>query len=366
MSKRCRAEVVGSMLRPEALLKARAEHRAGRVDDASLKRLEDEAVDAALEIQTDAGVDVVSDGEMRREYFAGPLTEATAGIELGPHGRTITWRRSDGSEFPWRPPISVTGKLRRARFLAVEEFSYARTRASRPLKITLPSPLMLSLMLSEPGFSVEYVDPFDAFLDAAALIKEEARELVKHGCEYIQIDAPELATLVDGRQRDFYESVGVAPGRMLTEGVEILNDIADTPGVTWGVHFCRGNNQGMWMSAGGYGAISQAFGRATNFDVFLLEYDSDRAGDFEPIRDIPQDKTIVLGLVSTKTDQLEPVEMLLDRIGQAARLVGHERLAVSTQCGFASVSLGNPITHETQMAKLRLVSETARRAWPET
>src|SRR5207249_599746 len=237
---------------------------------------------------------------------------------------------------------------RRRRSLAAEEFTYLRARARTPTKVTLPSPLMLSLLWSPKFSSAAYPDPFVLFADAVDIIRAEVREVAALGCTYIQIDAPELATLVDPATRAHaYEAQGVSTERMLGEGIDMLNAVADAPGVLFGLHMCRGNNAGMWMAEGGYDTISkQVFRRATRYDVFSLEYDDARSGGFEPLRDIPSDKRVVLGLVSTKTDRLETAEELIGRIKEASRFFPHDRLALSTQCGFASVWTGNPIRED--------------------
>jgi 5-methyltetrahydropteroyltriglutamate--homocysteine methyltransferase len=298
---------------------------------------------------------------MRRYIFTGPLSEAVEGIgqvDTPP----IHWHSGDRDNAAANP-IAVTGKLRRRRFLALDEFDFARPRTEKPLKVTLPSPLMIALFWSPEHSTAAYPDAFEAFADGAKIVQEEARELVARGCDYIQIDAPELATLVDPAQRAHYESLGISPERMLTEGMDLLNEIASIGGTRWGIHFCRGNNDGQWMSAGGYEAISQAFPRASNYDVLLLEYDDDRSGDFGPLRDVPDDKVVVLGLVSTKYDRLEDPTDLHSRIDEAATIFPREQLALSTQCGFASGAQGNPIEWDTQLRKLSLVSEVAHSAW---
>ena len=265
----------------------------------------------------------------------------------------------------FRLPVCVTGKIRRRRSLAGEEFAYARGRTDKPLKMTLPSPLMLALFWSPEHSTAAYTDPFALFSDAVDILRQEIRELADLGCQYIQIDAPELATLVDeGQRQHTYEARGVSTERMLGEGVDMLDAIADTPGVTFGLHLCRGNNAGHWMSQGGYEAISkQVFRRAPRYDIILLEYDDWRSGSFDALADIPQDKTVVLGLVSTKANSLEPLDGVLARIQQAGQYFPHQQLAISTQCGFASVAQGNPISPELQEQKMRLVVELAQRAW---
>ncbi len=366
-----RAEVIGSMLRPGWLKQARTDFAAGRISTAQFKRVEDRAVDEAIALQERSGVDVVSDGEMRRSGFVAPLTDYVEGFEAVAFD-TRRWRGVGGGsgggkagETNLAVPLTVTGRLRRRRSLAAEEFIYARARAKRPLKATLPSPLMLAMRWSPEHSAAAYPEPFALFADAVDILRAEVAELAGLGCEYIQIDAPELATLVDPSTRErLFEAHGISTARMLGEGVEMLNALAGASGVTFGLHLCRGNNAGHWLSAGGYEAISkEVFARATRYDIFLLEYDSPRAGSFEPLADVARDKCVVLGLVSTKSDELETSDALIARIDEAARHFPRERMALSTQCGFASVLAGNPIAEATQEKKLRLVAEVAHRLW---
>ncbi len=364
-----RAEVIGSMLRPGWLKQARLDFAAGRLSIPQFKRLEDRAVDEAIALQERCGVDVVTDGEMRRSGFVAPLSDYVEGFEAAPFD-TRRWRGGgnggeSAGEVNLPVPLTVTGRLRRRRSLAAEEFIYARARAARPLKATLPSPLMLALRWSPEHSAPAYPDPFALFADAVDILRTEVDELAALGCEYIQIDAPELATLVDPSTRErVYAAHGISPERMLGEGVEMLDAVADAPEVTFGLHLCRGNNAGHWMSAGGYEAISrEVFARASRYHIFLLEYDTPRAGSFEPLRDVPTDKRVALGLASTKTDELEAPEALAARIEEAARYFPLDQMALSTQCGFASVLAGNPIAEATQERKLALVAEVARRVW---
>lgn len=359
------AEVLGSLLRPDYLKEARQKWEAGQLSAAEFKRIEDRAVDEAIALQEAAGVDVVTDGEMRRFMFTGTLTEAIEGLAPIPTSNLHWYSATQDTTMDFRIPFCVVAPIRRRRSLVAEEFAYARGKTSKPLKITLPSPLMLAFWWSPEHSSAAYKDPFALFADAVDILRQEVRELANMGCQYIQIDAPELATLVDEtvRQQVFMAN-GIAPERILAEGIEMLNAVADAPGVTFGMHMCRGNNQGHYMSKGGYEAISrQVFQRATHYDIFLLEYDDWRSGSFAPLADVPQDKRVALGLVSTKTDTLEPAEGLIARIAEAAQYFPREQLAISTQCGFASILMGNPITPATQEAKLRLVASVAHQVW---
>jgi 5-methyltetrahydropteroyltriglutamate--homocysteine methyltransferase len=359
-----RAEVVGSMLRPSYLMEARAAFEAGQMPTARFKRIEDRAVDQVIATQEGSGVEVVTDGEMRRFLFMGPITETVSGIEMVEHGTSMPWATPDG-ETEWSSPAAVTQKLQKKRSMVCEEYSYARARARLPLKVTVPSPLVLYGFWHTEYSTGAYSDPFAMFADAAEVGRSEIEELVALGCEYIQVDAPELATLVDPRIRDWVEAQGMPADRMLTEGIDLINSmVAGISGVRLAIHLCRGNNAGMWMASGGYDYIASAlFDRATGFDAYLLEYDDPRSGSFEPLTQAPQDKQVVLGLVSTKSPGQETVAEISSRIDDAARSFPREQLGVSTQCGFASVAFGNPISEHDEEQKLRLVAQVAESVW---
>lgn len=361
-----RAEVVGSLLRPAYLKEARERFETGRTAVADFKQIEDRAVDEAIRLQEEAGVDVVTDGEFRRFSFLGPLTETVDGIGSVPSPVVPTqWHggRPD-KELRYEWPTGVVGRLRLHRSLVAEEYSYARGKAKKPVKVTLPSPMMMTNLWHPEATSEVYRDIFELYEDAAAIVRGEVQQLADLGCTYVQIDAPELAKLVDEEGRSWHASLGAPPEWMLTEGVDLLNGIVQgIDGVTFGIHLCRGNNQGLWRSAGGYEAISQFFRRATAFDVFLLEYDDERSGAFEPLAHVPDGKRVVLGLVTTKRPELEDADELVARIEEASRHVPLQRLAVSTQCGFASDIVGNPLSEDDERAKLALVAEVAQRVW---
>ena len=359
-----RAQTIGSMLRPAWLRDARRARRRGEISTADLKRVEDRAVDEALATQERAGLDVVTDGEQRRASFVGSLLETTVGLSRD-LSVTKPWREDDGSVSELSLGLLVTGRLRRQYSLVSEEFSYARARAARPLKVTLPSPMMLSMFWSAAAARGVYDDPFELFADGAEVIRAEIAELARLGCEYIQIDAPELAILVDPlTQLNVFEKNGIDPARILGEGMEILNALADAPGVSFGLHLCRGNNDGRWLSRGGYEAISkEVFRRAIRYDTFLLEYDDARSGGFAPLADVPRDKLVVLGLVSSKKSTLETAGELMTRIDDAARYFPRDQLGLSPQCGFASGIKGNPLDAAAQERKLKLVADVAHRVW---
>ncbi len=360
------ADVIGSLLRPRYLSEARAAVAAGQMSAADFKQIEDRAVDQAIAMQEGCGLDVVNDGELRRFSFLDHLLGEMEGVADIP-GAAVRFHAKDPSQdWDWHPPFTVTGRIRPKRPpMTIEEFSYARARARRPVKITMPSPVVMYGAWSPERSRPAYSDAYELFADAAAIIREEARELARLGCRYVQIDAPDLGTLVDPENRSLRESLGMPTERTLTEGVDIINSVADVPGVTFGLHICKGNYQSKWIATGGYDFTAEAvFGRCTNFDVFLLEYDDERSGSFEPLAKVPDDKVVVLGLVSSKVAELEPADALIARINEAAKYVGLDRLALSTQCGFSPVSIGgNLISEDTQERKLELVAEVARRVW---
>jgi 5-methyltetrahydropteroyltriglutamate--homocysteine methyltransferase len=357
------SDVIGSLLRPRYLSEARAALAGGQLAPREFKRIEDRAVDQAIAMQEGCGLDVVTDGELRRFSFLDHLLGDVDGFIPQP-GATIVFYGHDGT-WEWAPPVTVASKISSRRKITVEEFAYARSRARAQVKVTLISPLILYTAWNPEVSTAAYKDAYELFADAAAIIKEEITELARLGCTYVQIDSPDLGTLVDPENRALREGLGMPTERTLTEGIEIINSIADVPGVTFGLHLCKGNNQSMWIASGGYDFTAEAvLGGLTNFDVFLLEYDDERSGGFEPLAKVPDDKAVVLGLITNKTGDLESVPDVIARINDAAKYVDLERLGVSTQCGFAPVSVGpNHLSEEDQERKLELVGEIAHQVW---
>ena len=357
------SDVIGSLLRPGYLTQARDAFAAGQLSAPDFKRIEDRAVDQAIAMQEGIGLDVITDGELRRFSFLDQLIGELNGAELiegpGIHFRNAT------EDWMWHNPFSVTSKISQKRKLTLEEFAYNRARATKTGKITLPSPLILYTVWSPERSTAAYRDAYELFADGAAIIKAEVEALAALGCTYIQIDAPDIGTLVDPENRELRENLGMPTERTLTEGLDIFNSVGEVPGVTFGVHVCKGNNMSQWIGEGGYELTAQAmFSRLNNFDVFLLEYDDERSGSFEPLAKAPDDKAIVLGLVSTKTTTLESVKDVTARVHEAARYTGLERLGVSTQCGFSSTLPGANLTNEdVQERKLELVAEVAHQIW---
>jgi 5-methyltetrahydropteroyltriglutamate--homocysteine methyltransferase len=356
-----RSDVVGSLLRPSYLKEARERHEKGLINPAEFKSLEDRAVDEVVEMQKNAGLQVLSDGEMRRYAFFGHLVDAIEGFDkFG--GWAIPFRNEKGEELVQPRPV-VVSKLRRKRPMCAEEFIYLRARTSHPAKTTLVSAQQAAAYYDNKKSAGAY-PTIDSYLaDLVDILRDEVEELIRLGCTYIQIDSPQYAALLDPQLREGYRQRGNDPDRLLDLSTEMDNAvIGNHPGVIFGLHLCRGNNQSRFYASGDYGPITKVF-QKTRFHRFLLEYDDQRSGGFEPLRQVPEDRTVVLGLVSSKKRTLESKDELKQRIRQASDFIPLERLALSPQCGFASTIEGNLLTPAEEEAKLRLVAETAKEVW---
>jgi len=357
-----RSETIGSLLRPAYLKEAQGRLERGEIGPAAFKAIEDRAVDEALALQESAGLDVVTDGEQRRYAFFGHLIDALEGFDkFG--GWAIPFRDDAGGQMTLRRPV-VVEKLRWRRQMSVEEFTYLRGRTRTPIKVTLLSAQQAAAYYDPDKSKAAYATR-DAYLaDLVDFTRREIEELRRLGCEYVQIDAPQYAALLDESIRDGYRQRGSDPDRLLDACIDLDNAIIDGhPGMTFGIHICRGNCQSMFYASGGYDRIAQQVFSRSRFHRFLLEYDDARSGTFEPLRHVPDDRVVVLGLVSTKKPELESKETLQARIAEAARIVPLERLAVSPQCGFASVAEGNRLSEGDQRRKLDLVAAAARAVW---
>ena len=360
-TKPIRADVVGSLLRPDSLKAARRQYEAGQLTAEAFKRIEDAAVDDAVQSQEAAGLDVITDGELRRYAFFGHLIEALDGFDkLG--GWAIPFHDNHGGRIVFQRPV-VVERLRWRRSMCAEEWAYLRARATRPGKVALISTQQAAAYYDPEKSRGAYPTRDDYLADVVDITRREVDELIRLGCTYIQIDAPQYAALLDPTLREGYRQRGSDPDRLIDVCIEMDNAvIGQHPGVVFGLHICRGNNQSMFYASGGYEPIARVF-RQSRCDRFLLEYDDARSGSFEPLRSMPEDRTVVLGLVTTKQPGLESADDLARRVEEAARIVPLERLALSPQCGFASTLEGNRIAPDEQWAKLRRVSEVARRVW---
>jgi 5-methyltetrahydropteroyltriglutamate--homocysteine methyltransferase len=356
-----RSEVVGSLLRPPVLVEARKGLEAGELSATDFKRIEDAAVDAAADLQQSAGIDVITDGEQRRYAFYGHLVEALDGFDRQ-GGWAIPFRDETGEQLVLKRPV-VVDRLRWRRSMCAEEWTYLRATTRGPAKVTMLSAQQAAAYYDPSKSSAAYPTRDEYLADIVDFSRREVDELVRLGCTYIQIDAPQYAALLDPEMREGYRQRGSDPEQLIDRCIELDNAIIEGhPGVTFGLHICRGNNQSKFYAEGDYQPIARIF-RKTLFQRFLLEYDDARSGGFEPLREMPEDRVAVLGLVTTKKPAIESEDELRSRIDEASRVLPLERLALSPQCGFASTMEGNRITPRAQGAKLKLVARVARSVW---
>jgi len=374
-----RADHVGSFLRPPELLAARLAHTEGRIDDVQLGEAEDRAIGAILDLQRQVGVDVYSDGEYRRGMWITGLPAAVDGFGAGEMLNIRSWR---GRPLPYvpgqtgtrhaaaagrNPPAVITGTLTPRRRITGIESAFVRAHAPGPCKITIPSPTWY-LRGYIAGISDRvYPTPADALRDLVGIVRREVAALVDEGVPYVQLDSIRYVfDYTDDQRRREWQELGVDLDRAVDDNVAADNAVIAAlarDGVTFGLHMCRGNNRSRWFAEGGYDRIAEKVFGQLAYDRLLLEFDTERAGGFEPLRYVPRGKTVVLGLVSTKTPVLESPETLRRRIDEAARYVSIDNLALSPQCGFASVAAGNEISWDDQRRKLDLVVDTARKVW---
>jgi 5-methyltetrahydropteroyltriglutamate--homocysteine methyltransferase len=360
-----RADQVGSFLRPAELLAAR---EAAVGDPGRLRALEDQHVLRVLAKQKELGLEVFTDGELRRRNFMSDFTDAVSGFDMGDE---VARSWAAGGAKPAgvsRVAGIVTERLRAVRPLTGHELAFLKEHSPGAIKLTLPSATQFPAIAWKDGVTdAVYKDRVELLWDIVAIMKDELARVAAEGASYVQIDAPRYSYFVDPKWRDWIKSeMHVEPQALLEESVKADNAClaaARRPGVTLAMHLCRGNNRSHWYAEGGYDDIAEQLFGSLAVDRFLLEYDDERSGTFEPLRLVPRGKAVVLGLVSSKRPELEDEDALARRIGEAARFVPLEDLALSPQCGFASTMEGNLLSEEQQWAKLRLVVETARRVW---
>jgi 5-methyltetrahydropteroyltriglutamate--homocysteine methyltransferase len=359
-----RAEVIGSLLRPRRLKDAGRAVQEGRLQPVEYQAALEAEVARVVARQEDIGLAVVTDGELARSSWFGFFFEALGGFRLEPSH--FKFRDADGCAFEW-PTCVATSRIRRRAPITIPEFERANAHVRRTLvKATMPAPSAFHFFrLGKAVDRQAYPDIAVYFDDLVAVYRAELVELAQAGCRYVQLDEVPIAMLCDPDVRRQTEAQGSDPAALLDTYISLLQRIAaDRPaGMTLGMHLCRGNFRGRWMAAGGYEPVAEKLFNQAPVDVFFLEYDSERAGDFRPLRFVPKGKTAVLGLVSSKSAHLEDQDTLLRRIEDASRILPLDQLALSTQCGFASVAGGNVLTEDQQWAKLELVVDTAARVW---
>ena len=365
MSLSFRADHVGSLLRPAELLDARRSH----MPPEEIHALEDRQILRILDRQKELGLEIFTDGELRRTNFMSDITEAVEGFDLGD---AVQRNWNDDAKVAPAAVSSITGivtsRLNQRQPFTGRELPFLREHAPGPIKMTLPSATQFPAISFKYGVTdAVYRDPYALLAAITELMVEDLRTLAASGVSYLQIDAPRYSYYLDPKWTAWMEKeLRVDPAEMLTASLNADNACfaaARHAGVTLAIHLCRGNNRSHWYAQGGYDAIAERLFHELAVDRLLLEYDDERSGTFEPLRFVPKGKTVVLGLVSTKHAVLERKEDLLRRINEASKWLPLEQLALSPQCGFASTMEGNLLTEEQQWAKLKLVVDTAREVW---
>ncbi len=372
MAVRFRADNIGSLLRPPELLAARAALRDGSMDAAQVRQVEDRSVLSALAMQKAAGVQVFTDGEYRRDIFTADITKAIDGLVPGKPVVKFQWR-GRGKELAEESKEGnlqyiVGGKLRRKGRFTPDEAPFLKEHAPGPFKVCTPAAMQHAIMRYRPGVSDRFYPTVGAMLqDVAAIMREEVQALFDEGASYVQLDAPSYSNFFDRNRREALKQSGIDLDAALDAAIAADNamiaGIRRPDDSVIGIHFCRGNKRSAWGAEGSYEPIAEKVFGAMKMDRFLLEFDTERAGGFEPLRFVPRGKTVVLGLVTTKEPELESVDLLARRIEQASKYAALENLAVSTQCGFASAASGNLISWDDMRRKLELVAQVARRVW---
>ncbi len=359
-----RAENVGSFLRPPALLQARLAHANGQLTLDQLHTAEDRAILEVFEGQRRVGMPIFTDGELRRGSWLTDMADAVEGFVQDKV--TLEWKGPGGGPEGSTAQV-VGGKLRKVRKMTAHELPLLKQSAPGPFKITLPAPSNFMVASYKRGITDRFYPSYDDLLrELVEFTRDEIRWLVSEGVTYIQFDAPYYSHYLDPAQRKKMQSLGLNPDEQFAKSIAADNAaLADAPRskVRRAAHICRGNSRSRWYTEGGYDAIAERLFGSLEVDTFLLEYDSERAGTFEPLRLVSRGKTVVLGLLTTKQPQLESQDNLLRRIDEATRYVPLEDLAISTQCGFASVAAGNLLSIDDQWRKLALVVNTARKVW---
>ena len=345
-----RADHIGSLLRPKKLREA---FRA--LSGKELRAVQDECIREVVKLQKDCGLQVVTDGEFRRISYWEKFVRLTEGLEV--RDAVFTFHDAEGHESKFTAPY-VSGKVERREPITLDEFQFQNQ------KITMPAPSTMHFYRFTDWGSA-YRDAREFFMELGKVYQQEMADLASKGCRYVQLDEVAVAILCDPAARDKVKAGGEDPDRLVDLYIDAINHaVKNRPqGMTVGVHVCRGNYKGMYLSEGGYDSVAEKFFSRTNVDHFLLEFDTPRAGGFAPLRFVPKGKGVVLGLVSSKTPRLESLDALKRRTEDASRFLGMENLAFSPQCGFASTMGGNPVTEADERAKLKLCVDAARKIW---
>jgi 5-methyltetrahydropteroyltriglutamate--homocysteine methyltransferase len=362
-----RADQVGSLLRPAELKKARQEKVAGKISADDLRFLEDAAIRRVVKQQEDVGLQAVTDGEFRREdFYTDFFVRGLGGVEVRQETTVAYFIDHEGRKIPV-PWTQVVAPLKWSAPIYADHFRFLKSLTTRTPKVTVPSPIILHFTCGSAGIVKNAYPNMDHFWDDIInAYQKEMESLYNAGCRYLQFDDPPMATLCNDKFQKMMKDRGDDPDHALNKLYpEMINRaFANRPSsLHLAMHLCRGNNQSGWFGEGGYDPIADVLFNKINADSYFLEYESDRAGGFEPLRFVPKNKTVVLGLVSSKLPHLESKDMLKRRIDEASKYIDLDQLCISPQCGFASSTEGNRISEEEQFAKLRLCVEVANEVW---
>jgi 5-methyltetrahydropteroyltriglutamate--homocysteine methyltransferase len=361
-----RADHVGSLLRPPALHEARAKAQKGEIPHDALRAMEDAAIRSAVALQEGCGLQAITDGEFRRGHYLVDFLTGFEGIVPTNTSYALAFRGEHGESGETRSMLTVTGKVRRTKPVMVDAFKFLKSATKRTPKMCLPSPTWIHMRGGRKTVSESaYPDIEEFWDDIIRAFHEEIRDLAKEGCTYLQIDEISFAFLCDATIAARMRADGLAPETETRNYARVVNAIAAgaPPSMTVCVHTCRGNFQSMWMAEGGYERVAAIVFDQPDVDGYFLEYDSERSGGFEPLRFLPKDKKVVLGLVSSKKPEIESKDVLKRRIDEAAKFFPLEQMGLSPQCGFASTHHGNKITEDIERRKLELIVETATEIW---
>ena len=361
-----RADHVGSLIRPAALVEARRAAAEGRIAAGELRRIQEEAIREVVRVQEEIGLKSITDGEFNRVSWQRDFLLRLDNVSLARSEFAVRFHTAEGVRDRAPPTLAVTGKLARPRGIFVDDFAFLKSVARETPKVTVPSPTVLHFRGGRKAVdATAYPDIAEFYADLAAVYRAEIADLADAGCRYLQIDEVNLAYLCDPSLRREVAGFGEDPEALPATYAKLLNDAIDgrPQDMVVAMHLCRGNFAGAWVAEGGYEPVAELIFNAIGVDAYFLEYDSPRAGGFEPLRFLPRGKTAVLGLVTTKGPGLELKDDLKRRIDEAARFAPIGQLALSPQCGFASGIGGETMTPADQLRKLQLVVDTAREVW---
>jgi 5-methyltetrahydropteroyltriglutamate--homocysteine methyltransferase len=359
-----RADHVGSLLRPAEVHAARARASSGELSSEELRAVEDHAITGAVKSLESIGMQSITDGEIRRAWFHLDFLERLDGVEIT--GNIASSSDSASTVHMTPPKLSVVGPLRHARDIQVEDYKFLASVTTKTPKVCIPSPTMVHFRGGRAGIDINaYPDMEKFFSDLAEVYRTEINALYSAGCRYIQLDDTNLAYLCDPVMRGGAVERGDDPDALPLAYANLINSVIDgrPDDLTVGIHLCRGNYRSTWFAEGGYEPVAEVLFNELNVDAYFLEYDDERSGDFAPLRYVPKNKTVVLGLVTSKRPELESFESLAARIDAAAQYVPHDQMCLSPQCGFASTVEGNEMTADQQWAKLGHVVDVSNRIW---